>query len=117
MAYPELVSRGVSKSRKLNRLVKIGASKGVTPLIEKNHGRGGGGFPGNQKKPGYATDMSTFTNFILSSFRIPLSFQMVSSSMVAFLALPILALTSSEQVPVLVLMAPRYLKEFTFQRQ
>ena len=33
--------------------------------------------------------------------------------MVAFLALPILALTSSEQLPVLVLMAPRYLKEFT----
>ena len=38
---------------------------------------------------------------------------MVSSSMVAFLALPILALMSSEQLPVLVLMAPRYLKEFT----
>ena len=26
----------------------IGASKGVTPMIGKNHGRGGG-FPGNQK--------------------------------------------------------------------
>ena len=46
VAYPELVSRGVSKSRKCKRLVK-GASTGVTPLIEKNHGRGG--FPGNQK--------------------------------------------------------------------
>ena len=57
--------------------------------------------------------MSAFTNFILSSFRIPLSFQIVSSSMVAFLALPILALMSSEQLPVLVLMVPRYLKEFT----
>ena len=57
--------------------------------------------------------MSAFTNFILSSFRIPLSFQTVSSSMVAFLALPILALVSSEQLPVLVLMVPRYLKEFT----
>ena len=57
--------------------------------------------------------MSAFTNFILSSFRIPLSFQIVSSSMMAFLALPILALTSSEQLPVLVLMAPNYLKEFT----
>ena len=33
--------------------------------------------------------------------------------MVAFLALPILALMSSEQLPVLVLMVPRYLKEFT----
>ena len=57
--------------------------------------------------------MSAFTNFILSSFRIPLSFQIVSSSMVAFLALPILSLMSSEQLPVLVLMVPRYLKEFT----
>ena len=57
--------------------------------------------------------MSAFTNFILSSFRIPLSFQIVSSSMVAFLALPILALMSSEQLPVLVLIVPRYLKEFT----
>ena len=57
--------------------------------------------------------MSAFTNFILSSFRIPLSFQIVSSSMVAFLALPILALMSSEQLPVLVLMAQRYLNEFT----
>ena len=38
---------------------------------------------------------------------IPLSFQIVSSSMVAFLALPILALMSSEQLPVFVLMAPR----------
>ena len=57
--------------------------------------------------------MSAFTNYILSSFRIPLSFQIVSSSMVAFWALPILALMSSEQLPVLVLMVPRYLKEFT----
>ena len=57
--------------------------------------------------------MSAFTNFILSSFRIPLSFQIVSSSMVAFLALPVLALMSSEQLPVLFLMVPRYLNEFT----
>ena len=55
--------------------------------------------------------MSAFTNFIFSSFRIPLSFQIVSSSMVAFLALLMLALMSSEQLPVLLLMAPRYLKE------
>ena len=33
--------------------------------------------------------MSAFTNLSLRSFRIPLSFQIVSSSMVAFLALPI----------------------------
>ena len=32
VAYPELVSRGVSKSRKCKwLLVKVGASKGVTP--------------------------------------------------------------------------------------
>ena len=56
VAYPELVSRGVSKSRKFKRLVKIGASKGVTPMIETNHGRGGGGFSGQPKNhPGYAT--------------------------------------------------------------
>ena len=55
--------------------------------------------------------MSAFTNFISSSFLIPLSFLIVSSSMVAFLALHILALMSSEQLPWLVLMAPKYLKE------
>ena len=33
--------------------------------------------------------------------------------MVAFLTIPILAVMSSEQLPVLVLMAPIYLKEFT----
>ena len=41
--------------------------------------------------------MGAFTNFILMSFR---SFQIVSSSMVAFLAIPISALRSSEQLPV-----------------
>ena len=51
VAYPELVSRGVSKSRKCKWLVKVGACKDVNPLIKKNHGRGGGGFPGNQKTP------------------------------------------------------------------
>ena len=29
VAYPELVSRGVSKSQKFKRLVKVGASMGV----------------------------------------------------------------------------------------
>ena len=33
VAYPELVSRGVSKSRKFKWLVKIGACKDVNPLI------------------------------------------------------------------------------------
>ena len=49
VAYPELVSRGVSKSRKFKWLVKVGACKDVNPPIKKNHGRGG--FPGNQKTP------------------------------------------------------------------
>ena len=55
VAYPELVSRGVSKSRKFKWLVKVGACKDVNPLIKKNHGRGGGGFRQPEKKPGYAT--------------------------------------------------------------
>ena len=33
VAYPELVSRGVSKSRKFKWLVKVGACKDVNPLI------------------------------------------------------------------------------------
>ena len=41
--------KGVSKSRICKWLMKVGASNGVTPLIKKNHGRGG--FPGNQKPP------------------------------------------------------------------
>ena len=54
VAYPELVSRGVSERRKCKRLVKVGASNGVTPLIKKNYGRGGvSGQPENP--PGYAT--------------------------------------------------------------
>ena len=49
VAYPELVLRGVSERRKCKWPVRVGASNGVTPLIKTNHGRGGGGFPGNQK--------------------------------------------------------------------
>ena len=50
VAYPELVSRFFfSKSRTFKRLVKIGASKGVTPLNEKKSWPRGGGVPGNQK--------------------------------------------------------------------
>ena len=51
VAYPELVSRGVSKSRKFKWLVKVGACKDVNPLIKKKLWPGGGGFPGNQKTP------------------------------------------------------------------
>ena len=51
MAYPELVLRGVSKSRKFKWLVKVGACKDVNPLIKKKSWPGGGGFPGNQKTP------------------------------------------------------------------
>ena len=50
MAYPELVSRGVSKSRKFKWLVKVGACKDVNPLIKKKSWPGGG-FLGNQKTP------------------------------------------------------------------
>ena len=50
MAYPELVSRGVSNSRKFKWLVKVGAYKDVNPLILKNHGRGGG-FRATRKPP------------------------------------------------------------------
>ena len=49
VAYPELVSRGVSKSRKFKWLVKVGACKDVNPLIKKKSWPGG--FPGNQKTP------------------------------------------------------------------
>ena len=31
VAYPELVSKGVSKSRKCKLLVRVGGSNGVTP--------------------------------------------------------------------------------------
>ena len=50
MAYPELVSRGVSKSHKFKWLVKVGASKGVIRVDLKKI-MAGGGFPGNKKKP------------------------------------------------------------------
>ena len=54
MAYPELVSRGVSKTRKFKWLVKVGASIYQTPDLKKNLGWGGG-FRATKKKPGYAT--------------------------------------------------------------
>ena len=50
VAYPELVSRGVSERRKCKWLVRVGASITVSPPdLKKNHSRGG--FPGNQKTP------------------------------------------------------------------
>ena len=54
MAYPELVSRGVSKSHKFKGLVKVGASKGVIRVdLKKIMARGVSGQPENP--PGYAT--------------------------------------------------------------
>ena len=48
--------RGVSKSHKCNRLVKVGASKGVIRVDLKNTWPGGGsGQPENP--PGYATGL------------------------------------------------------------
>ena len=55
VAYSELVSRGVSERRKCKWLVRVGASNGVTPLIKKNHGRGGGVSGQPENPPGYAT--------------------------------------------------------------
>ena len=57
VAYPELVSRGVSKSRKFKWLVKVGACKDVNPLIKKTWPGGVSGQPENP--PGYATEVST----------------------------------------------------------
>ena len=54
VAFPELVSRGVSKSRKFKWLVKVGACKDVNPLIKKIMAGGVSGQPENP--PGYATD-------------------------------------------------------------
>ena len=50
VAYPELVSRGVSKSRKFKWLVKVGACKDVNPLILKKI-MAGGGFRATRKPP------------------------------------------------------------------
>ena len=50
MAYPELVSRGVSKSRKCKWLMKVGASNGVIPSLKKSW-PGGGGFRATRKPP------------------------------------------------------------------
>ena len=49
VAYPELVSRGVSERRKCKWLVRIDASNGVTPLIKKI--LAGGGFRATRKLP------------------------------------------------------------------
>ena len=54
MAYPELVSRGVSKSRKCKWLVKVGASNGVTPMNKKMMVRGGFRATEPENPPGYA---------------------------------------------------------------
>ena len=54
MAYPELVSGGVSKSHKCKGLVKVGAGKGVIRVDLKKHGRGGVSEQ-PENPPGYAT--------------------------------------------------------------
>ena len=46
------VSRvGLEGGFRTSQMMRVGASNGVTPLIKKQHGRGGGRFPGNQKTP------------------------------------------------------------------
>ena len=56
VAYPELVSRGVSERRTSKWLVSVGASNGVTPLIKRKSWPGGGGVSGQpENPPGYAT--------------------------------------------------------------
>ena len=58
VAYPALVSRGVSERRKCKWLVRVGASNGVTPhRFKKNHGRGGGVSGQPENPPGYTTEM------------------------------------------------------------
>ena len=60
MAYPELVSRGVSERRKCKWLVRVGASNGVTPLIKKI--MAGGGVSGQpENPPGYATEFKSIS--------------------------------------------------------
>ena len=49
VAYPELVSRGVSKSLKCKWLVKVCASNGFIPLIKKS--MAGGGFRATRTPP------------------------------------------------------------------
>ena len=50
VAYPELVSGGVSKSHKFKGLVKVGASKGVIRVDLKTI-VAGGGFRATRKPP------------------------------------------------------------------
>ena len=49
VAYPELVSRGVSKSHKFKGLVKVDASKGVIRVDLKKSRPGGGCFRATRK--------------------------------------------------------------------
>ena len=59
VAYPELVSRGVSKSCKFKWLVQVGACKDVNLLIKKKSWPGGGVSGQPENPPGYATDIIT----------------------------------------------------------
>ena len=62
VAYPELVSGGVSKSRKFKCLVKVGANKVVTPDLKKIMAGGVSRQPENP--PGYATEMGSHESLL-----------------------------------------------------
>ena len=68
VAYPELVSRGVSKSRKFMWLVKVGACKSSN--LKKNHGRGGGVSGQPENPPGYATVYAVIENVLTFSITV-----------------------------------------------
>ena len=63
VAYPGLVSRGVSKSRKCKWLVKVGASNRVTHLIIKTKSWPGGG-SGQPENPLDTPLPGTLTQFM-----------------------------------------------------
>ena len=64
VAYPEFVSRGVSKSRKCKWLVKVGANNGVIPPIKKNHG-GRGGVSGQPEPPRIPTGVGVMVGVMV----------------------------------------------------
>ena len=72
VAYPELVSRGVSERRKCRPkcLVRVGTSNGVTgPLIKKIMAVGGGVSGQPEKNPGYATGVVLTYSSVKHSFK------------------------------------------------
>ena len=75
MAYPELVSRGVSKSRKFKWLVKVGACKDVNLLIKKIMAGGGGVSGQPENLPGYATGPCSLSDVTVEGSRLFGSFR------------------------------------------